>query len=658
MKKLTIDNVVLSGKRVLVRADYNVPLNENGEITDDKRIMDSLPTLIRIIVEGGKLILMSHLGRPKGKIDPKYSLKPIAEKLRQILPSKVILAPDCIGPEVESIVNNMNEGDVVLLENLRFHPEEEKGDEEFAKNLAKLGEVFISNAFGTAHRPHASVSVIAKYFDKVAAGYLMMKEMEYIGETMRKPRRPFAAILAGVKIDGKIDVINKFLEKADKIFVAGGIANTMLLAKGLEVGNSVVEPEKLEVAKKIFEKAEKNDVKIFLPVDMQCGREFNNDTEIKYFDTDKQEPGWIAMGIGPKTIEIYRQELSDCETIIWNGPVSVFEFNNFSHSTFEVARIIASLTQEKGVTSVIGGGDTAAAVKSAGIVTRFSHISTGGGASLEYMEGKKLPGIEAITDKGIDSERRFMIAGNWKMNKNVHESINFSYKLAGSVINDGNVDVVVAPTYTSLYTVNEILKNTHIEIGSQDMFWEENGAFTGQISADMLKSCGVRYTIIGHSERRQFFHETDSTVNKKLKKALEHGFKPILCVGETLEERENGKEKDVVKRQISEALKEIPVDDKFYLILAYEPVWAIGTGKNATPEQANEMHKYIRSVISEIYNANLAKSIRILYGGSLNTKNAMELLSMPNIDGGLIGGASLKVVDFTDIIKTAASIRK
>ncbi|PID28157.1 MAG: triose-phosphate isomerase [Candidatus Cloacimonadota bacterium] len=658
MNKLTIDNVDVHGKRVLVRADFNVPLNENGEITDDKRIMDSLPTLIRIIVEGGKLILMSHFGRPKGKVNPEFSLKPVAEKLKQILPSKVTLAPDCIGPEVEALVNNMNNGDVVLLENLRFHPGETAGDEEFAKKLASLGDIYINNAFGVAHRPHASVSVVTRFFDKAVAGYLMVKEMEYIGETMRKPKRPFAAILAGVKIDGKIDVINKFLDKADKIFVAGGIANTLLLAKGFEVGNSVVEPEKLDVARAILDKAERKNVKLFLPKDMLCGREFKNDTERKYFDFDKQEPGWIAMGIGPKTVDEYKRELSDCRTIIWNGPVSVFEFDNFAKETFDIVKIVADLTQNNGVTSVIGGGDTAAALKKAGISTRFSHISTGGGASLEYMEGKKLPGIETITNKGIDTLRRFLIAGNWKMNKNVHESIDFSSKLKSRALNNDNVDIVIAPTYTSLYPVNERIKDSHIELGSQDIFWEDSGAFTGQVSADMLKSCGVRYNIIGHSERRQFFFETDVTINKKVKKSLKSGFKPILCVGETLEERERGLEKDVIRRQITEGLKGIVADDNFYLIVAYEPVWAIGTGKTATPEQAEEIHKFIREVLSSIYNENLARSVRILYGGSLKPANAFELLSQPNIDGGLIGGAALKVADFSEIVSIAAGIVK
>ncbi len=658
MNKLTIDNLELAGKRVLVRADYNVPLDENLNITDDKRIMDSLPTLWRVIVEGGKLILISHLGRPKGKVDKKLSLKPVAEKLSIFLNREVKLAPDCIGPEVEKMVNNMKEGDVLLLENTRFHKEETDGDEEFAQKMANLGDVFINNAFGIAHRAHASVSVIARHFKKSAAGYLIIKEMKYIGETMRKPKRPFAAILAGVKIDGKIDVINRLLDLADKIFLGGGIANTVLLAQGYEVGDSVVERDKVDVAKAILEKAAKNNAKIFLPIDMLCGREFKNDTERKYFDADKQEKGWIAMGIGPKTVELFKKELEGCKTVLWNGPLGVFEFDNFSKETFEIAKFIAEKTEKDELKSIIGGGDTAAAVKKAGIETRFSHVSTGGGASLQYIEGKKLPGIATITDVGMPTSRRFLIAGNWKMNKTVQESMDFANKLIGSVKNDGRVDAVICPPFTDLYPVNDIIKNTHIELGAQNLFWEETGAFTGEISPAMLRSTGVRYVIIGHSERRQLFGETDTVINRKVLKALEYDFKPIICVGETLQEREFGREKEVVEHQLRSALKSVEYTDTLYLIIAYEPVWAIGTGKTATPAQAEEMHRFIREILKDIYGSKFSKAVRILYGGSVKPSNAKDLFQKPNIDGGLIGGAALKLKDFCEIITTATKIFK
>lgn len=399
MAKLTVDDLQLADKKILMRVDFNVPLDPNQKITDDKRISAALPTIKKIIEEGGKLVLMSHLGRPKGQVVPEMSLKPAAERLSELLGKEVLLAPDCIGAETEEIVKAMKSGEVVLLENLRFHKEETAGDEEFAKKLASLGEVYINDAFGTAHRAHASTAVLTKFFKTVAAGYLMEKEIKYIGDTMKNPQKPLAAILAGVKIAGKIDVINKFIDIADKIFVAGGIANTMLLAQGIEVGNSVVELDKIEVAKEIMAKAARKNVKIFLPDDMLCGKEFKNDTERKYVDTDKQEKGWIAMGVGPKTVATYKKELAECKTLVWNGPMSVFEFENFAGETMEIAAIVADLTQNNGLVSIVGGGDTASAVKQAGIGDQLSHISTGGGASLEYMEGKALPGIEAIPER-------------------------------------------------------------------------------------------------------------------------------------------------------------------------------------------------------------------------------------------------------------------
>ena len=399
MKKLSIDNLDILDKKILLRVDFNTPLNENLEITDDKRIVAALPTIKKIIEGNGKLILMSHLGRPKGKVVPEMSLKPISKRLSELLKRDVTFLDNCIGESVTSVINEMKNGDIVLLENLRFHKEETAGDEEFAKKLAKNGDILVNDAFGAAHRAHASVSVLAKYFKQVAAGYLMKKEIDYIGHTMENPQRPFATILAGVKIAGKIDVIYKFLDIADKIFIAGGIANTMLLAQGYEIGNSVVEKDKIDVAKEILEKAKQNNVKIFLPADMLCGKDFKNDTETKYVPFDEQEKGWIAMGIGPKTVETYKKELADCKTVIWNGPVSVFEFENFAKETFEIAETIADYTKNNNLISIAGGGDTAAALKACGMETKFSHVSTGGGASLELMEGKSLPGVESLTDE-------------------------------------------------------------------------------------------------------------------------------------------------------------------------------------------------------------------------------------------------------------------
>lgn len=658
MNTLTIDSLELKGKKVLVRCDFNVPLDKELKIRDDKRIVDALPTIKKVIKEGGKLILMSHFGRPEGKPVSEMSLKPVAERLGELIKKHVILAPDCIGDEVKALVDNMKDGDVVLLENLRFHAEEEAGDEEFAAKLAELGDLYISDAFGVCHRAHASVSIIAKYFDKVASGYLLKREIEYIGGAMKDPKRPLATILAGNKISSKIDVIMKLIDISDKIFIGGGIANTMLLAKGIEVGKSLVEADKVDVAKEILKKAEKKGTKILLPLDMLCGKEFKNETELKYCDTDKQEKDWIAMGIGEKTVKNYKDELADCKTVIWNGPMSVFEFDSFAKETFQVAGIIADYTQKNGLISIIGGGDTAAAVKVAGLDDKYSHVSTGGGAAMEYMEGKKLPGIACLSQKGFDAKRKFLIAGNWKLNKTPRESIKFSKDIKKAIFNDDDVEIMVAPVFNSIYPVYNELKKTHIDLGSQDVYWETSGAFTGEVSAKMLKLSGVKYCIIGHSERRQYFNETDETVNKKVKAVLKENLVPVICVGERLEQREAGIENNVVKAQVEKALHGIELSDGLNLVIAYEPVWAIGTGKNATPEQAEEMHGFIRERIKVKFGNEFAQATRILYGGSLNVQNAQILLSQKNIDGGLIGGASLKKDDFVKIAEIARDIKK
>jgi triosephosphate isomerase len=658
MNTLTIDTLELKGKKVLVRCDFNVPLSDDLKIRDDKRIVDALPTIKKVIKEGGKLILMSHFGRPEGKIVPEMSLKPVAERLGELLKKKVTLAPDCIGDEVKEIVSAMKNGDVVLLENLRFHAEEESGGEEFAAKLAELGDVYLSDAFGVCHRAHASVAIIAKYFSNVASGYLLKNEIEYIGGAMKDPKRPLATILAGNKISSKIDVIMKLIDISDKIFIGGGIANTMLLAQGIEVGKSLVEADKVEVAKEILKKAEQKGTKILLPPDMLCGKEFKNETELKYCDTDKQDKDWIAMGIGPKTVQNYKDELADCKTVIWNGPMSVFEFPNFAKETFEIAQIIADYTKNNGLISIIGGGDTAAAVKAAGLDAQYSHISTGGGAAMEYMEGKKLPGIACLTPAGFDGRRKFLIAGNWKMNKTPQEAIRFAKELKKAMPNDDNVEIMAAPVFNSIWPVYAELKKTHIDIGAQDVYWENSGAFTGEVSAGMLKLTGVKYCIIGHSERRQYFHETDETVHKKIKSVLKEGLVPVICVGEKLEQREAGMENDVVRAQIKGALAGIELNDFLNIVIAYEPVWAIGTGRTATPEQAQEMHEYIRGILKNLYGEVFAASTRILYGGSLNAANAKDLLSRPDIDGGLIGGASLKKDDFKAIAEIARGIKK
>lgn len=398
MKKLSIDDVQLKGKRVLVRVDFNVPLDDNLNITDDIRITSSLPTIKKIILEGGKAILMSHLGRPKGSPNAKYSLKPAALRLSQLLGKDVRLAPDCIGNDVKTLVGEMKDGDVLLLENVRFHAEEEKNEVGFAKKLAELGDVYINDAFGSAHRAHASTEGVTKFINTSTAGYLMQKELEYLGNAIFNPTRPYCAILGGAKISGKIDVISNLLDKVDTLIIGGGMAFTFFKAMGKEIGKSLLEEEKIELAKEVLEKAKKSGIKFLLPVDVVVADDFKNDSTSSVVSIDSIPSDKMGLDIGPETINLFKQEIEMSKTIVWNGPMGVFEMDNFAKGTFAVAQTLAEVTANGAVT-VIGGGDSAAAIAKAGLAEKVSHVSTGGGASLEFLEGKILPGVDALTDK-------------------------------------------------------------------------------------------------------------------------------------------------------------------------------------------------------------------------------------------------------------------
>lgn len=404
MAKLTLDDLIKSGsidnKRVLVRVDFNVPLDENGNITDDKRIAESLPTIKAIIDNGGKCILMSHLGRPKGERNPKYSLKVAALRLSELLDKEVLFSDDCIGDGNELIIEGMEPGSVLLLENLRFYKEEEKNDPDFAKKLASYGDIYVNDAFGTAHRAHASTEGVTHFIDQCAAGYLIEKEIKYLSSAVEEPKRPLCAILGGSKISGKIDVIQNLLEKADSILIGGGMMFTFYKALGLNIGKSILEEDKVELALEIIENAKKLGKHLILPVDVVYANKFDNDAKTVVLEFDKvsdEYNDWMGMDIGPETITLFKERILSSNTIIWNGPMGVFEMDNFSRGTFEVAKSLAEAT-ENGAVTIIGGGDSASAVAKAGLQNDVSHVSTGGGASLEYLEGKKLPGIEALTD--------------------------------------------------------------------------------------------------------------------------------------------------------------------------------------------------------------------------------------------------------------------
>ncbi|NUQ85902.1 MAG: phosphoglycerate kinase [Anaerolineales bacterium] len=390
MNKKTVKDIDIRNKRVLMRVDFNVPMADD-KVTDDKRIRASLPTIQYVLDQDASLILMSHLGRPKGGSDPTFSLRAAAEALSTLINRPVKMAPDCVGPEVEAMAKELKPGEVLMLENTRFHPEEEKNDLEFAKQLAALADVYVNDAFGSAHRAHASTEGVARFLPAVS-GFLMEQELEYLGRAVANPEHPYIAILGGAKISDKILVVETLLSKCDKLIVGGGMANTFLAAKGCNMQDSLVEESSLETAKEIMAKSGD---KLILPVDAVIADKFDAEANSQVVDVEAIPAGWRVLDVGPKTLELYKETLKGAKLIVWNGPIGVFEFPKFAEGTFALARMLA----ESGAVTVIGGGDSASAVKKAGVAKQMTHVSTGGGASLEFLEGKELPGVAALMDK-------------------------------------------------------------------------------------------------------------------------------------------------------------------------------------------------------------------------------------------------------------------
>lgn len=387
----------LKGKRVLVRCDLNVPL-DGKKITDDTRVRASVPTIKYLMEKGAKVLLSSHLGRPKGGFEDKYSLAPVAARLTELLGKECKMAPDCVGDKVAAMVANMKDGDVILLENVRFYPEEEKNDKEFAKKLAANADLYVNDAFGTAHRAHGSTAGVTEFLRPSVAGFLLEKELDYLEGAVAAPKRPFAAIVGGSKVSSKIGVIESLMEKVDKIVIGGGMVFTFLKARGLNVGSSLVEADKLDLARSLEAKAKAKGIKFILPTDVVLADKFDKDANTKVTSVTAIEDGWMGLDNGPESTELIQAELADCKTVIWNGPMGVFEFPKFAVGTNAIAQTLADLTG-KGCITIIGGGDSVAAVEQAGLAEKMSHISTGGGASLELLEGKVLPGVAALNDQ-------------------------------------------------------------------------------------------------------------------------------------------------------------------------------------------------------------------------------------------------------------------
>lgn len=640
MDKKTVRDLDVAGKKVLVRVDFNVPLNDKGEITDDTRITASLPTIQYLLEQKAAVILMAHLGRPKGQVKPELSLAPVAKHLGKLLGKKILFAPDCVGEAAQAAASKLKPGHILLLENLRFHKEEEKNDMDFAEKLASLADLYVNDGFGVSHRAHASVEGVT-HFLPAAAGFLLEKEIQYVGQAVTNPLHPFVAIIGGAKVSDKIGVISNLLDKVDTLLIGGGMANTFLAAQGYKIGKSLVEEDKLDLAKELLAKAKKNKVNMLLPTDLVMAAAFAPDAEHVTEKVKNLNQAYMALDIGAETSKAYAEALADAKMIVWNGPMGVFEMDAFCNGTEAVAKAVA----KSRATSIVGGGDSVAAIEKLGLAKRITHISTGGGASLEYLEGKVLPGVAALDDL-----RRKMIAGNWKMHKTVSEAV----ELAEDIVMETNGtlnEVVIFPPFTALETVADAIDGKHVGYGAQDLHWEDKGAFTGAVSGAMIADICAEYVLVGHSERRTIFGENEKIVASKIIAAYRNGLKPMLCVGENLAEREAGKTARKINMQLKSALRVISAEDAENLVVAYEPIWAIGSGKAATPEDALEVCTLIREKIGKIFTPDIARKVRILYGGSVNEKNAASF-NLSGIDGVLVGGASLKADTFAAIVRS------
>lgn len=640
MDKKTVRDLDVAGKKVLVRVDFNVPLNDKGEITDDTRITASLPTIQYLLEQKAAVILMAHLGRPKGQVKPELSLAPVAKHLGKLLGKKILFAPDCVGEAAQAAASKLKPGHILLLENLRFHKEEEKNDMDFAEKLASLADMYVNDGFGVSHRAHASVEGVT-HFLPAAAGFLLEKEIQYVGQAVTNPLHPFVAIIGGAKVSDKIGVISNLLDKVDTLLIGGGMANTFLAAQGYKMGKSLVEEDKLDLAKELLAKAKKNKVNMLLPTDLVMAAAFAPDAEHVTEKVKNLNQAYMALDIGAETSKAYAEALADAKMIVWNGPMGVFEMDAFCKGTEAVAKAVA----KSRATSIVGGGDSVAAIEKLGLAKRITHISTGGGASLEYLEGKVLPGVAALDDL-----RRKMIAGNWKMHKTVSEAVDLAEEIVMETNGTLN-EVVIFPPFTALETVADAIDGKHVGYGAQDLHWEDKGAFTGAVSGAMIADICAEYVLVGHSERRTIFGENEKIVASKIIAAYRNGLKPLLCVGENLAEREAGKTARKINMQLKSALRVITAEDAENLVVAYEPIWAIGSGKAATPEDALEVCTLIREKIGKIFTPDIARKVRILYGGSVNEKNAASF-NLSGIDGVLVGGASLKADTFAAIVRS------
>jgi triosephosphate isomerase len=640
----TLSDIDVKGHRVFLRADLNVPIN-NGVITDTTRISKTMPTLEYLLSRGASVVLCSHLGRPKGiGYEAELSMAPVAEWLKAH-GLDLILASGITGEAVENEAASLQAGQVLLLENLRFDKREAENDPEFVKALACLADTYVNDAFSAAHRAHASVSGIALEFspNRAVVGLLMEKELAAMSKIMHNHERPLLVIMGGSKVSEKIGIIRHFLGKADTILIGGAMSFTFLKEMGVDIGDSLYEKDKLDLASALQQEARIAGTNLVLPLDHLVAKNIDAKAECNITQSQAVPKGSMGLDIGPETVAAYVEEIRKARTILWNGPMGVFELDPFATGTIAIAEEIAD-TADRGNFVLVGGGDSITAAAKAGVTDRMSYVSTGGGASLEFLSGMDLPGITTIQGANVAIKPIKMIVANWKMNHLHKDAIKFCLSLKASYKPVKGVTVAIAPPLTLLSDLNKEL-NGILSLYGQNAHYEPNGAFTGEVSMAQIRDSGATGVILGHSERRQYFFETDEHLMRKIRAAWTNGLAPMLCIGETVDQLNDGSALDAIKRQlrILSGLGSGP------LSIAYEPRWAIGTGQRANTNQIEDMHGFIRIQLLDLLGT-VGHEIPILYGGGVTTDNFKTIINIPEVSGCLVGGASLDESKFLDLI--------
>ena len=648
----SLDQISLSQKRVFLRTDFNVPL-DNGRVQDVYRIQAAFPTIQYLIEKNAKIIIGTHLGRPQGTFEKEWSLEPVAEYLSQQLSCDVILIDEPDGDAPKALFSSLKRNQILMLENLRFLKGEVENSEPLASHWASYIDVYVNDAFGVIHRNHCSLNALPKLIEERTYGFLVDQEIRNLTRVIENPLAPFGLVLGGAKVSDKIQMIERLADQVDVFLIGGAMAYTFLKAQGINVGASKIEKDKITFARNLLQRLEQKNKKVLLPVDHVVSKDFQGDSGRT--QTFKIAQGQMALDIGPQTVKLFCQEIKAMKTILWNGPMGVFENPVFSQGTQAICQEISN---HSGFT-VVGGGDSAFAAQKFG--GSFSHVSTGGGATLEFLEGKDLPGLTALrlsrkeiaglqriewVSEAIEEEKNimdFIYAANWKMNLSLAEAKEYIMEFQSQI----TLSELRFFRFFPQALQSHLFAHSQIPYwGAQNIYCEDFGAFTGENSLVTYKEMGASTVLVGHSERRILFQESNEQVHRKVQAADKHGFEVILCVGETYEQRLQGQTLEVLKTQ----LQGFSRGEFKNLMIAYEPVWAIGTGSVAQESDVQEAHSYIKEL--------LGISTCVLYGGSVKPSNALTLANLESVNGFLVGGASLKVDSFLEIFKQTWQVKK